>query len=39
MEMAPPSDVARDGRSLVNVELNDAVTPPVTLPQNWKPPK
>ena len=33
-----PYDVARDGRFLVNVELNDA-TPPITLLMNWKPPK
>ena len=35
----PQYDVARDGRFLVNVELNDAATPPITLLMNWKPPK
>ena len=35
----PPYDVARDGRFLVNVELTDAATPPITLLQNWKAPK
>ena len=32
----PQYDVARDGRFLVNVELSDAATPPITLLQNWK---
>jgi Tol biopolymer transport system component len=31
-------DVARDGRFLINVTTEDAVTPPITLIQNWKPP-
>jgi len=35
----PPYDVARDGRFLVNLELNDAATPPITLLQNWQAPK
>ena len=35
----PPYDVARDGRFLVDLELTDAATPPITLLQNWKPPK
>ena len=35
----PQYDVARDGRFLVNVELTDAATPPITLLQNWKPGK
>ena len=35
----PQYDVARDGRFLVNVELNDAALPPITLLMNWKPPK
>ena len=32
-------DVARDGRFLVKVDLNDAALPPITLLQNWKPGK
>ena len=32
-----PADVPHDGRFLVNVELNDAPTPPITPLQNWKP--
>ena len=35
----PQYDVARDGRFLIDVELNDATTPPITLLQNWTPPK
>ena len=35
----PPYDVARDGRFLAIVELNDAATPPITLLQNWQAPK
>ena len=35
----PQYDVARDGRFLGNVDLNDAATPTITLLQNWKPPK
>ncbi len=35
----PPCDVARDGRFLVNVQLGEAATPPITLLMNWKPPK
>ena len=35
----PQYDVARDGRFLVNVELTDAATPPITLLMNWKGPK
>ena len=35
----PQYDVARDGRFLVNLELNDAATPPITLLMNWKGPK
>ena len=35
----PPYDVARDGRFLASVELNDAATPPITLLMNWQAPK
>ena len=35
----PQYDVARDGRFLGNVELNDAATQPITLLMNWKPGK
>ena len=35
----PQYDVARDGRFLVNLDLNDAATPPITLLMNWKPGK
>ena len=35
----PQYDVARDGGFLVNLELNDAATPPITLLLNWKGPK
>ena len=35
----PQYDVARDGRFLMNVDLNDLATPPITLLQNWKPGK
>ena len=35
----PPYDVARDGRFLANLELNNAATPPITLLMNWKPGK
>jgi hypothetical protein len=31
-------DVARDGRFLINTVLEDAVSSPITLLQNWKPP-
>ena len=34
----PHYDVARDGRFLAIVELNDADTPPITLLMNWKGP-
>ena len=34
----PQYDVARDGRFLINVNVEDAPTPPITLLQNWKPP-
>ena len=30
-------DVTRDGRFLINEFLDDAVTTPITLIQNWKP--
>ena len=30
-------DVAPDGRFLINTELDDGVTPPITLIQNWNP--
>ena len=32
----PQYAVGRDGRFLVNLELTDAATPPITLLQNWK---
>jgi hypothetical protein len=32
-------DVARDGRFLINVLLEDNVPSPITILQNWKPPK
>ena len=32
-------DVARDGRFLVNLELTDTATLPITLLMNWKGPK
>ncbi len=35
----PAYDVARDGRFLVNMELNAAATPPITLLMNWQAPK
>jgi serine/threonine protein kinase len=35
----PQYDVARDGRFLINTELQDAVTEPVHLLLNWHPPK
>ena len=31
-------DVTRDGRFLINAELDDAVSTPITLIQNWQPP-
>jgi len=33
----PQYDVAPDGRFLINVTLEDSVTPPIVLIQNWKP--
>ncbi len=35
----PQYDVARDGRFLVNLELNEAGTLPITLLMNWQAPK
>jgi len=34
----PQYDVARDGRFLINTELQDASTEPIHLLLNWKPP-
>ena len=31
-------DVTRDGRFLINTELDDAAPTPITLIQNWRPP-
>jgi hypothetical protein len=33
-----PYDVARDGRFLIDTELQDASTEPIHLLLNWKPP-
>jgi hypothetical protein len=30
-------DVARDGRFLINMAIDDAATSPITLLLNWKP--
>jgi Tol biopolymer transport system component len=35
----PQYDVARDGRFLLNLETAPTATAPITLLQNWKPPK
>jgi Tol biopolymer transport system component len=35
----PQYDVARDGRFLLNIETAPGATAPITLLQNWKPPK
>ena len=35
----PQYDVARDGRFLINTDLQDTVTEPIHLLLNWKPPK
>jgi hypothetical protein len=32
-------DIARDGRFLINTVLDDAVSSPITLLENWKPPE
>jgi hypothetical protein len=34
----PQYDVARDGRFLIDTELQDASTEPIHLLLNWKPP-
>ena len=34
----PQYDAGFDGRFLINVTTEDAVTSPITLLQNWKPP-
>ena len=34
----PQYDVARDGRFLINTELQDTSTEPIHLLLNWKPP-
>ena len=31
-------DVTRDGRFLINIQLDDAAATPITLIQNWQPP-
>jgi len=31
-------DVARDGRFLINAELDDTSSEPIHLPLNWRPP-
>ena len=31
-------DVDKDGRFLINLNVEDAVSAPITLLQNWKPP-
>ena len=33
----PQFDVTRDGRFLINTVLDDTVTTPITLIQNWNP--
>jgi hypothetical protein len=33
-----PYDIARDGRFLIDTELQDASTEPIHLLLNWKPP-
>lgn len=35
----PPYDVARDGRFLIALDLNQAATAPITLLMNWKAPR